>query len=84
MREPPGATRYRIGEISIRYAKRLSALSLPYGFRDKGLSERIADATAAAAFAAGNDLYEHQTQEAGDTNSLRRSEAKLILAGASL
>ena len=47
----------------------------------QGLSERIADATAAAAFAAGNDLYEHQTREADETNLLRRWEAELILAG---
>jgi len=32
----------------------------------QGLSERIAHATAAAAFAAGNDLYEHQTREADE------------------
>ena len=47
----------------------------------QGLSERIAHATAAAAFAAGNDLYEHQTREADETNLLRRWEAELILAG---
>lgn len=49
-----------------------------------GLSERIADATAAAAFAAGNGVYEHLTREAGDTNSLRRWETELIFARARL
>jgi hypothetical protein len=50
----------------------------------QGLSERIADATAAAAFAAGNDVYEHETREADDTKALRHWETELVRAGARL
>jgi hypothetical protein len=46
----------------------------------RGLTNRIGNAIDAAAFAAGNDVYEHKTREAGDTESLRRWEADLVRA----
>lgn len=85
VRAPPGAARNRIDDFSTQSTKRSRRLSPPsLRLQRHGLSERIADATAAAAFAAGNGVYEHLTREAGDTNSLRRWETELIFARARL
>src|SRR5688572_26390492 len=45
-----------------------------------GLEGRIRDATAFAALAAGNDVYENETREQGHTDTLRRFELELANA----
>ena len=78
---PLGATRHRISPDLDTIGEAIERALTSLQSQRNGLSERTADATAAAAFAAGNDLDEHQTREADETTLLQRWEAELILAG---
>jgi hypothetical protein len=81
VRAPRRATRHRIGEISTRYAKRSSTLSLPYGFRDRDSPResltRLLPQPSRPEMICTNTKRVRPTK----TNLLRRWEAELILAG---